>query len=60
MKETADVVAHARRGLAEVLARYSPQEQEVLFDYFTRAAPAYREATEEIREATARARKATG
>jgi DNA-binding MarR family transcriptional regulator len=53
-----DLVAPARRRLAEVLAHYSPQEQDVLFDYFTRAAPAYREATREIREATARARKA--
>ncbi|MCE7000890.1 MarR family transcriptional regulator [Saccharothrix sp. S26] len=53
-----DVVAPARRRLAEVLAHYSPQEQDVLFDYFARAAPAYREATREIREATARARKA--
>lgn len=53
-----DLVAPARRRLAEVLAHYSPQEQDVLFDYFTRAAPAYREATREIRETTARARKA--
>jgi len=47
-----DIVGPARRGIAEVLARYTPEQQEVLFDYFTRAAPAYRVASEEIRRAT--------
>lgn len=53
-----EVVAPARRRVADVLAHYSPQELDVLFDYFARAAPAYREATREIREATGRARRA--
>ncbi|MEU7552770.1 MarR family transcriptional regulator [Streptomyces sp. NPDC044571] len=43
------VVAPARRRIAEVLAGYTPEQQVVLFDYFTRAAPAFRAATEEIR-----------
>jgi DNA-binding MarR family transcriptional regulator len=46
------VVAPARRHIAEVLARYTPQQRDLLFDYFTHAAPAYRAATEEIRKAT--------
>ena len=54
-----EVVAPARRRIAQVLATYTPQQQEVLFDYFARAAPAYREATREVRAATA-ARRAGG
>ncbi|NUT46357.1 MAG: MarR family transcriptional regulator [Saccharothrix sp.] len=53
-----ELVGPARRRIADVLASYNPQELDVLFDYFARAAPAYREATREIREATGRARQA--
>ncbi|GGL22520.1 MarR family winged helix-turn-helix transcriptional regulator [Nocardia jinanensis] len=52
-----DVVGPARRRIAEVLARYTPEQREVLFDYFTHAAPAYRAATEEIRARAARHRR---
>lgn len=45
-----DVVGPARRHLVEVLQRYSPEQRELLFDYFARAAPAFRAATEEIRQ----------
>ncbi|MGP3979351.1 MarR family winged helix-turn-helix transcriptional regulator [Streptomyces sp. 8N114] len=44
-----DVVGPARRHLAEVLAHYTPEQRALLFDYFARAAPAFRAATEEIR-----------
>jgi DNA-binding MarR family transcriptional regulator len=43
------VVGPARRHIAVVLDRYTPEQRELLFDYFARAAPAYRAATEEIR-----------
>ncbi|WP_067962517.1 MarR family winged helix-turn-helix transcriptional regulator [Nocardiopsis trehalosi] len=43
------VVGPARRHIAAVLDRYTPEQRELLFDYFARAAPAYRAATEEIR-----------
>ncbi|MBQ0891546.1 MarR family transcriptional regulator [Micromonospora sp. U56] len=46
------VVAPGRRKIADVLARYTPEQLDLLFDYFTHAAPAYREATEEIRKHT--------
>ncbi|MFD8527649.1 MarR family winged helix-turn-helix transcriptional regulator [Streptosporangium canum] len=52
-----DVVAPARRRIAKVIGHYTPEQREVLFDYFTRAAPAYRAATEEIRAAAARHRR---
>ncbi|WP_030755854.1 MULTISPECIES: MarR family winged helix-turn-helix transcriptional regulator [unclassified Streptomyces] len=45
-------VGPARKRIGEVLAGYSAEQQELLFDYFRRAAPAFREATEEIRSAT--------
>ncbi|GAA3049979.1 MarR family winged helix-turn-helix transcriptional regulator [Streptomyces glomeratus] len=48
-----EVLAPPRRHIAEVLARYTPQERAVLFDYFRQAAPAFRAATEEIRAAAA-------
>ncbi|MFB7463483.1 MarR family winged helix-turn-helix transcriptional regulator [Streptomyces sp. NPDC056224] len=50
--EVEAVVGPARRRIADVLAGYTPEQLDVLFDYFTRAAPAFREATEEIRAAT--------
>jgi len=52
-----EIVAPARRHIAEVLARYTPEQQEVLFDYFARAAPAYRAASEEIRRTAPRRRR---
>ncbi|WP_125612263.1 MarR family winged helix-turn-helix transcriptional regulator [Specibacter cremeus] len=52
-----DVVAPARRRIAEVLNRYTPEQREVLFDYFTHAAPAFREASEEIRARAPRTRR---
>ncbi|RSN51825.1 MarR family transcriptional regulator [Streptomyces sp. WAC 04229] len=45
----ADLVAPARRTIAAVLDRYTPEQRAVLFDYFEHAAPAFREATEQIR-----------
>lgn len=45
-------VGPARRRIAEVLAGYTPEQRELLFDYFRRAAPAFREATEAIRADT--------
>ncbi|MER5865130.1 MarR family transcriptional regulator [Kitasatospora sp. NPDC002040] len=44
-----DVVGPARRHVAAVIGSYSPEQQALLFDYFARAAPAFRAATEEIR-----------
>jgi hypothetical protein len=38
------IVGPARRHIADVLARYTPEQQDLLFDYLARAAPAYREA----------------
>lgn len=51
------IVGPARRGIAEVLAGYPPEQQEIIFDYFARAAPAYRAATAEIREGSRRRRQ---
>ncbi|MDT0461820.1 MarR family winged helix-turn-helix transcriptional regulator [Streptomyces gibsoniae] len=45
-----EVVGPARSHVAEVLARYTPEQRALLFDYFRRAAPAHRAATEEIRK----------
>jgi hypothetical protein len=39
--------------LGDVLASYSRDEVAVLFDYFTRAAPAFMEASTEIRRQAA-------
>jgi hypothetical protein len=39
----------ARRNVAEVLGGYSADQLATLFDYFTQAAEAYQEATEELR-----------
>jgi DNA-binding MarR family transcriptional regulator len=50
--EVEAAVAPARRRIGEVLAEYTPDQQALLFDYFARAAPAFRAATEEIRTAT--------
>ncbi|MFG3012956.1 MarR family winged helix-turn-helix transcriptional regulator [Streptomyces cinerochromogenes] len=51
-----EVVGPARRRLGEVLAHYTPDQRALIFDYFTRAAPAFRAATEEIRAAAPRRR----
>ncbi|MEV6431017.1 MarR family transcriptional regulator [Nocardia sp. NPDC051463] len=44
-----EILAPARRRIGEIIGEYSPEQREVLFDYFTRAADAYREAAEELR-----------
>ncbi|MEJ2852135.1 MULTISPECIES: MarR family winged helix-turn-helix transcriptional regulator [unclassified Saccharothrix] len=44
-----EVVAPARAKIAEVLARYTDDQLDTLFDYFTHATPAYRAATTELR-----------
>ncbi|WP_433247726.1 MarR family winged helix-turn-helix transcriptional regulator [Streptosporangium sp. CA-135522] len=43
------VMAPARHRVGEILRGYSPEQLETLFDYFTRAAAAYQEATDELR-----------
>ena len=43
-----EVMAPARRMIANILAGYSPDQLEVLFDYFVRATDAYQEATASI------------
>ncbi|MER7367262.1 MarR family winged helix-turn-helix transcriptional regulator [Nonomuraea wenchangensis] len=43
------VLAPARRKVGEILAGYSPEQLEVLYDYFDRAAAAYQEAAELLR-----------
>lgn len=48
------VAGPARRRVGAVLARYTPEQLDVLFDYFEHAATAYHEATEELRSAVAR------
>lgn len=44
-----EVVSPARRHIAEMLLRYTPEQRALLFDYFRHAAPTFRAATEEIR-----------
>ncbi|MET8773474.1 MarR family transcriptional regulator [Nocardia sp. NPDC004654] len=43
------VLAPARRRVGEIIAGYAPEQRELLFDYFCKAADAYFEATEELR-----------
>jgi DNA-binding MarR family transcriptional regulator len=43
------IVGPSRRHLAEVLQRYTPEQLDLLFDFFERAAPALHTATAEIR-----------
>jgi len=50
-----EIVTPARHKITAILARYTPDQVDLLFDYFAQAAPAYREATEEIRGTAARA-----
>lgn len=42
------VLAPARRKVGEILLGYTPEQQEVLFDYFERAGLAFQEAVDEI------------
>ncbi len=44
-----EVMAPARRKIGDILASYSPDQRDTLFDYFTRAADAYQEAAEQTR-----------
>ncbi|MGW3150890.1 MarR family winged helix-turn-helix transcriptional regulator [Streptomyces sp. NPDC001177] len=43
------VMAPARQRIGEILGSYSPEQLDVLFDYFTRAAVAYQAAGEQLR-----------
>ncbi|WP_329611549.1 MarR family transcriptional regulator [Kitasatospora herbaricolor] len=43
------VMAPARQRIGELLRGYSPEQLEVLFDYFARATDAYQEAAEQLR-----------
>ncbi|MGW2541241.1 MarR family winged helix-turn-helix transcriptional regulator [Kitasatospora sp. NPDC001574] len=43
------VMAPARERVGEILAGYAPEQLDVLFDYFARAADAYREAADHLR-----------
>ncbi|MFI6444199.1 MarR family winged helix-turn-helix transcriptional regulator [Kitasatospora sp. NPDC050543] len=43
------VMAPARQKIGEILGGYSPEQLDVLFDYFTRATHAYQEAAEGLR-----------
>ncbi|MCP2278126.1 MarR family winged helix-turn-helix transcriptional regulator [Nocardia amikacinitolerans] len=43
------VLGPARRRVGEIIAEYRPEQRELLFDYFRKAADAYFEATEELR-----------
>ncbi|MFE7798287.1 hypothetical protein [Nocardia sp. NPDC057440] len=44
-----EILASARRWIGEIIGGYPPERREALFDYFTRAADAYREAAEQLR-----------
>ncbi|WP_354643760.1 MarR family winged helix-turn-helix transcriptional regulator [Kitasatospora camelliae] len=44
-----EVMAPARRRIGEIMGGYSPEQLDVLFDYFARATVAYQEAAEEFR-----------
>ncbi|MFE7742163.1 MarR family winged helix-turn-helix transcriptional regulator [Nocardia sp. NPDC057455] len=46
-----EILAPARKRIGEIIGGYSPEQREVLFDYFTRAAAAYQAAAEELRPA---------
>jgi DNA-binding MarR family transcriptional regulator len=46
------VMAPARQKIGEILAGYSAEQLDTLFDYFTRAARAYQEAGEQLRDPT--------
>ncbi|MET7477522.1 MarR family transcriptional regulator [Streptomyces sp. NPDC005648] len=42
-------LAPARQRIAEILAGYTPDQLDVLYDYFTRATEAYQETAEQLR-----------
>jgi DNA-binding MarR family transcriptional regulator len=42
------VLAPARQAVGEIISGYTEEQREVLFDYFARAAQAYRQAAEQI------------
>ncbi|MFI6043288.1 MarR family transcriptional regulator [Nocardia sp. NPDC051321] len=44
-----EMLAPARHRIGEIIGSYTPEQREVLFDYFIRAADAYRDATEDLR-----------
>ncbi|MER7172121.1 MarR family winged helix-turn-helix transcriptional regulator [Streptomyces mesophilus] len=44
------VMAPARQQIGQILGGYAPDQRDVHFDYFARAAEAYQEASEELRE----------
>ena len=44
------MLAPARRRIGEIIASYTPQQREVLFDYFERAAVAYQESVADLRD----------
>ncbi|MEU6221409.1 MarR family transcriptional regulator [Streptomyces sp. NPDC047022] len=43
-----EALAPAREEIAEILRGYTPDQQKALFDYFARAADAYRRAAEQL------------
>lgn len=47
------VMAPARQKIGEILGDCTPEQLDALFDYFTRAAQAYQEAAEQLRDDTA-------
>ncbi|WP_235995281.1 MarR family winged helix-turn-helix transcriptional regulator [Nonomuraea montanisoli] len=44
-----EVMAPARERVGEIIRGYTPEQLDVLFDYFSRAAAAYQEATDDLR-----------
>jgi DNA-binding MarR family transcriptional regulator len=46
-----EVMAPARQKIGEILATFTPEQLDTLFDYFRRAADAYQEAGEQARAA---------
>nr|WP_279389659.1 MarR family transcriptional regulator [Pseudonocardia endophytica] len=55
--EVDDLVGPARESVGAVFAEFSTAEQAVLFDFFARAAPAFRKATDEIRRESSAGRR---
>ncbi|MEV4252873.1 MarR family transcriptional regulator [Spirillospora sp. NPDC049652] len=45
-----EALAPVRRKIGAIIQGYTPEQQALLFDYFDRAADAFQEATEELRE----------
>ncbi|WP_250563214.1 MarR family winged helix-turn-helix transcriptional regulator [Sphaerisporangium fuscum] len=45
-----EVMTPAREKVGEILRGYTPEQLQVLFDYFSRATTAYQEATEDLRD----------